>query len=83
MQQHLLVTPEMRKTMPESLEIIFNAGNIYVCFEDIIDMAGDNMILEGEQDDFVNWLKEFDGVPVGDGIPQLERFTIMHIKADV
>ena len=83
MKQHLLVTPEMKEVMPESIEVLFTAGTIYVCFEDIDDMEGENMLLEGDQDVFVEWLKPFDGIAVGNGVPQLEQFSIMHIKDDV
>jgi len=86
MKQHLLLTPEIKKAMPETIKELHNFGKIDVIFpaiddkeEDLI-LSGDNAILEGEQDEFINWLKSFDAVPVGDGVPQMEHFTIMHIK---
>lgn len=92
MKQHLLVTDEMKATMPKELKVVFDAGRIGVVFhkkdsydtKDIeFDMYGDNMILEGEQETFINWLKEFDGIAVGNGVPQLEQFEIMHIKEEL
>lgn len=87
MKQHLLLTPEIRSVMPKTIKEHHNFGRIEVIFpalegtdeEDLI-LAGDNAIIEGEQDDIVNWLRPFDGVAVGDGFPQGEQFIIMHIK---
>ena len=90
MQQHLLVTDEMWRTKPESLEVVFDAGRIEVVFHEKdnpdnieFEMFGRNMILEGDQQDFVDWLKPFDGIAVGNGVPQLEQFSIMHIKDEL
>ena len=87
--QHLLLTPEIKSAMPDTIKELHNFGDIEVIFptkdpkeEDLI-LHGDNAIVEGEQDEIVKWLKSFDGVPVGDGFPQGEQFTIMHIKDDV
>ena len=44
-------------------------------------MEGDNAVIEGEQQDVIDWLKPFDGVAIGrGGSPQFEQFEIMHIK---
>jgi hypothetical protein len=88
--QHLLLTPEIKKAMPDTITEQHNFGNIKVIFpavdgsdeEDLI-LSGDNAVVEGDKDEIIKWLKPFDGVPVGDGFPQGERFTIMHIKDDV
>jgi len=90
MKQHLLLTPEIKRAMPDTIKELINYGRISVIFpaledsgeEDMI-LSGENAIIEGEQDEIVKWLKPFDGVPVGDGFPQGEHFTIMHIKDDV
>lgn len=87
--QHLLLTPEIKSAMPDTIMELHNFGDIEVIFpainSEVADLIihGDNAIIEGEQDEIVKWLKEFDGVPVGDGFPQGEKFTIMHIKDDV
>jgi hypothetical protein len=82
----LLLTLEMRETMPDTIKEVFNFGNTQVVFpainpkEDPLIIVGDSVVLEGETDEIVKWLKPFDGVAVGCGVPQLERFTIMHIN---
>jgi len=89
MKQHLLLTPEIKSAMPDTIKELHNFGRIKVIFpaidekeEDMI-LSGENAIVEGEQEDIINWLKPFDGIPVGDGFPQGEQFTIMHIKDEV
>ena len=82
MQLHLLLTPEVKKTMPNTVKMVANYGTINVVFEDesIPLRSGENCILEDEKENIVNWLRPFDEVLVGSGTPQLEEFTIMHIK---
>ena len=47
-------------------------------------MIGDNAVLEGKDEDFVKWLKPFDGFAVGvGGSPQFEQFEIAHIADDL
>lgn len=81
----LLVTEEMRGMMPEAVEIIRDFGPTCAVFpeEDIFMIEGDHMYLEADQDVFVGWLKPYGGIAVTQGIPQLEEFSIMHIKEDV
>ena len=88
--QNILLTPEIRATLPQSVVITHNFGTIDVRFpaldpkEEPMILRGDNVVIEGEQDDIVNWLKPFDGVAVGTGgSPQFEHFTIMHIKDEL
>ena len=76
--------------MPDTVKIIHNFGEIQVRFSSLEDnddkamiLNGDNAIVEGEQDEIIKWLKQFDGIPVGDGFPQGEQFTIMHIKEEL
>ena len=86
MKQHLLLTPEIKRAMPDTIKELHNFGRIEVVFPAVDDkeepliLSGENAIVEGEQEEIVNWLKPFDGIPVGDGFPQGEHFTIMHIK---
>ena len=89
MKQHLLLTPEIKSAMPDTIKELHNFGRIDVIFpaidkdgEDMI-LSGENAIVEGEQEEIVKWLMPFDAVPVGDGFPQGEHFTIMHIKDEV
>jgi len=78
--QNILITSGLRKSMPNSIKVKHNFGNIIVIFEDG-EMVGDNAIIEGEPQDIIDWLKPFDGVAVGvGGNPQFELFEIMHIK---
>jgi len=89
MKQHLLLTPEIKSAMPDTITELHNFGRIDVIFPAIDDkekgmiLSGDNAIVEGEQEEIVKWLMPFDAVPVGDGFPQGEHFTIMHIKDEV
>jgi len=86
MKQHLLLTPEIKRAMPDTIKELHNFGRIGVIFpalevgEKDMTLYGENAIVEGEQEEIVKWLKPFDGIPVGDGVPQMEHFTIMHIK---
>ncbi len=90
--QHILLTAEIKSAIPDTVKIIHNFGEIQVRFSSLEDendnykamyLTGDNAVVEGEQDEIVKWLKPFDGIPVGDGFPQGEHFTIMHIKEEL
>jgi hypothetical protein len=85
MQLHLLLTPEIRKTMPPSVTITADWGNLLVIFPDknhnpVHNLEGLHCFIDGPKDDIITWLKPFDGVPIGSGSPMLEQFTIKHIK---
>lgn len=43
-------------------------------------VRGKHMMLSGEAEAFKTWLKPFDGVWVGQGTPQLQQFTVMHVE---
>jgi hypothetical protein len=81
----LLLTDELKATMPKTVKVTFNFGRIEVIFpalkegEEPLVMFGDNAVIEAETDVIIKWLKPFDGVAVGNGIPQTEQFEIMHI----
>jgi len=89
MQLDLLLTNELRVSMPDTIKILHNFGRIGVIFpskkigEADLVLHGDSVVVEGEKDEVVKWLKPFDGIPVGCGSPQLERFTIMHIDENL
>lgn len=46
-------------------------------------MFGDNAVVEAETDVMIKWLKPFDGVAIGNGVPQMEKFEIMHINENL
>lgn len=89
MKLDLLLTPELWKSMPETITVIENFGNIQVIFpainpkENPLVINGDSAIVEGETSEIVKWLKPIDGVAVGCGSPQLEKFRIMHIDENL
>jgi hypothetical protein len=90
MEINLLVTKEMWNTKPDNIRVPIDFGEIVVRFpseeagEEPLIMVGNNAILEGLTDDFIRWLKPFDGVAVGvGGSPQFERFEIMHIDKNL
>lgn len=82
---HILLTDEVKATMPETVKELFNYGRIHVVFPAIkkgelpLNMFGDNAVIEAETDTIVKWLKPFDGVAIGNGVPMTESFEIMHI----
>lgn len=87
MELNLLLTKELKASMPSTIEIVINFGEIRVVFPDENnqihiedDMIGDNAVVRGETEEIVKWLKPFDGVAVGVGSPQMEKFEIKHIK---
>lgn len=84
---NILLTDEVKATMPETLNIPINFGRISVRFPAIdskdepLILHGDNAVVEGDTEEFIKWLKPFDGVAVGvGGSPQFEKFEIKHIK---
>ena len=90
MEVNLLLTKELQSTMPDSIRIPINFGEISVVFpaeeegEEALILTGDNAIVEGLTDDFVRWLKPFDGFAVGvGGSPQFEKFEIRHIAKNL
>jgi hypothetical protein len=86
---HFLLTDEVKAIMPETVKEVFNFGRIHVVFpalkdgEPPLNMFGDNAVVEAETNEIVKWLKPFDGVVIGNGVPQSEQFTIMHIGDNV
>ena len=88
--QHILLTPEIKSAMPDSVKITHNFGEINVRFSSLEDggepliLTGDNAVVEGDTQEFINWLKPFDGVAIGvGGSPQFEQFEIMYIKEEL
>lgn len=89
MTTHLLITDEMKATMPETVKELFNYGRIHVVFPPVkkgdpsLSMFGDNAVVVAEPDVMIKWLKPFDSFAVGNGSPQMECFEIMHIKENL
>lgn len=88
MQQHLLLTEELRKTMPTTTKVVFSMPIDMVVHDhdsmkaqDVI--KGENVIVEDTKENIIAWLKPFDGVWIGNGVPQMEHFEVMHIRDDV
>jgi hypothetical protein len=93
MRQNILLTPEIKSAMPDTVKITHNFGEIQVRFASLDDetdnykamyLTGDNAVVEGDTQEFINWLKPFDGVAIGvGGSPQFEQFEIRHIKEEL
>ncbi len=89
MKIQLLLTLELLASQPESVKTIFDAGKIDVIFQglesekDDVILTGNNAVVEGSKEDIIAWLKPFDGIAVGNGVPQMESFTIMHINDEL
>lgn len=85
----ILLTDELKATMPETVKVVFNFGRIQVRFPAIKEedaplmMFGDNAVIEAETDVVIKWLKPFDGIAIGNGVPQMEQFSIMHIDENL
>ena len=87
MQTALLLTRELKDTMPESIKTVMNFGEIMVVFDTVDEKSygkqfiiGEHVILKGDAEDFKNWLRPFDAVYVGVGSPMQQEFHAMHIK---
>lgn len=88
MQQHILITKEMRATMPATTQILFETPIDLVTYspstpdkaEEVI--SGSNAVVEDSKENIIAWLKPFKGVWVGNGAPQTEVFELMHIKGE-
>jgi hypothetical protein len=67
--------------IPTDIQVIENWGDVEIYSPAHVPamIQGDHVYLEGSPDAFKAWLKPFDGVWVGEGIPQLQKFKIMHV----
>lgn len=84
---HLLLTEEIRPTMPETINVVADYGELKVVLpyenskSNIIDFKrGSHVLLNGEENMFSDWLRPFDGILVGVGSPMMQQFEIMHVK---
>ena len=79
MKLHLLLTPDIAKTKPETCKILTDFGQLTVRFDSQLIKTGLHCIIEDTQENIINWLKPYDGFIKGNGIPHLEEFEIVHI----
>ena len=80
MQLHLLLTPDIAQTKPETCKIIMDFGQLVVRFDEEETRTGLHCVVEDTQENIVNWLKPYDGFVKGSGVPQFEQFSIAHVK---
>lgn len=79
MKMHLLLTDDIRATMPDTVKIKIDWGMLRVRF-DHKDYYGLHCFVEGEEKDIIEWLRPFDGFVKGNGTPMMETFYINHIS---
>jgi hypothetical protein len=81
MELHLLLTSDIKATMPKSTKIKHNFGQLEVIFDGPHDYRnGLHCVVEDTKEHIIEWLKPFAGFVKGNGIPQCEEFEICHIK---
>lgn len=82
MQMHLLLTDDIRATMPPTTKITDSWGNLLVMFGgDLMkNKYGLHCFVEDTEENLTAWLKPFDGFVKGNGNPMMETFEICHIK---
>ena len=73
-------------TIPEAIKTVEDFGPLTILVE--VDdrpthhVKGTSLVLEGPTQAFINWLRPFDHVWLGDGQPCEERFRVANIKED-
>lgn len=81
MQIALLVTPNLLPIPKELDTHSFGPLSIIVPMKGFPKIVvGEHMIVGGDAEAIKNWLRPFDGVWVGKGVPMLQQFEIGHIK---
>jgi hypothetical protein len=77
---NLLLTEELEATLTSNIEITHCwDDNVTVVFPNKT-LTGKHVTLHGEKEYFIQWLKPFDSIPIGVGVPQFQKFEIVHIK---
>ena len=80
MQLALLVDKRLLP-IPATVTVVAEFGTVPVVNpEGRLAVVGEHMILQADAQAFRDWLRPFDGIWVGKGIPQLQQFDVMHIK---
>lgn len=81
MKLHILLTDNVRKTMPKTTEVVRDYGMLTVIFDEGKTKAfGIHCIIEDTKENIIEWLKPFDGVILGNGNPMMESFKVYHVK---
>jgi len=83
MELHLLLTPELKKTIPKTTKFKCNYGDIVVVFGESTLVHGDNCIIIDDKQNIIDWLSPLGDIPVGSGVPQSESFEYLRIKSDL
>ena len=82
MMLHMLLLPENRETMPETIKVKIDWGEASVIFDHEKIFTGLHCFVEGTREEIVKWLHPFDLVIIGNGSPQSEKFQIMHVSEE-
>lgn len=87
MKLNILLTENLKKTIPNNVSIDFNYGETKVIFppttsdDDIIVKVGDNVIINGENEEIAKWLKPFKTVVINKtDTPKFEKFELLKTK---
>lgn len=80
MQLSMLITSEI--SFPkENVKILNNFGTITIINPETKQLiTGNHLLIESDEETIINWLKPYDSIWIGEGAPQLQQFSIMHIK---
>jgi hypothetical protein len=80
MKLYLLYEDRLGK-IPTSIAKLHDFGRVQIITDGPDrSVVGTSMVLEGPEDVFIDWLKPFDHVWLGQGQPCEERFRVAHIK---
>lgn len=79
---HLLLTDDIKETMPDTVKVKNDFGPLWVVFEKGR-KHGQHCIVEDTTENMIKWLSPFDGFVKGNGVPMMESFSIAHIKPEL
>lgn len=81
---NVVLSYEMLKSKPESVNIFQSYGHISIVCDSDINMYsyGNGVCLEGSEDDIKKWLRPYEGIWVYKGNPMLEQFEVMNVKGE-
>lgn len=78
-----LVISKKMEPIPDAVKVVEDYGNLrlFQGTDHPPDMyyEGKHVVVEGETEAIKDWLRPFDGVWIGNGIPMTEQFVIGHI----
>lgn len=82
--QLCILLEEKMEPIPQGIKTLFSAGKVGVVMNDGHYVNGDHVLLEGDKDIFINWLKPFDRILKSKGlVMQLQEFEACHVADDV